>query len=96
MLIRHPEHFYVSRKGARDTVFLREAYEQIHIPGQRQRHELKEKHPLVILKEKYFSLMEVKRVPATQQRSDSLPLQEPVSLEEGDLSSQECASSMSE
>lgn len=75
LLVRHPEHFYVSRKGARDTVFLRDAYEGIHEPGQRQRYILKVTHPLVTIKEKFLSLMEVKRVPATQQsvtRSDVL------------------------
>jgi hypothetical protein len=50
---------------------------------------------LVILKEKYFSLMEVKRVPATQQSTDPVPLQESISQGEGDLSPQESASSMS-
>lgn len=95
VLIRHPEHFYVSRKGARDTVFLREAYEGIHAPGQRQRHVLKGKHPLVNLKEKYFSLMEVKRVLATQQSTDPVPVQESTPEEEGELSLQESASIMS-
>lgn len=75
LLIRHPEHFYVSRKGARDTVFLREAYEGIHVPGQRQQYLLKDKHPLVDLKEKYFSLMEVKPVPS-RQSTDSVPIEE--------------------
>jgi hypothetical protein len=43
MLIRHPKCFYVSLKGVRDSVFLREAYED---------SELKEKDPLVLLKER--------------------------------------------
>lgn len=82
LLIRHPEHFYVSRKGARDTVFLRDAYVGVHAPGQRQQYLLKEKHPLVDLKEKYYSLMEKKRVyipPNTADSdsdSDSVPFQE--------------------
>ncbi|KAG0568144.1 hypothetical protein KC19_7G189700 [Ceratodon purpureus] len=48
MLIRHPEYFYVSLKGTRDSVFLREAYEN---------SELKEKDPLVLLKERMAELV---------------------------------------
>lgn len=48
MLIRHPECFYVSIKGVRDSVFLREAYED---------SELKEKDPLVLLKERMAALV---------------------------------------
>ncbi|KAG0602738.1 hypothetical protein M758_10G037700 [Ceratodon purpureus] len=48
MLIRHPEYFYVSLKGVRDSVFLREAYEDT---------ELKEKDPLVLLKERMADLV---------------------------------------
>lgn len=61
MLLRHPEYFYVSRKGARETVFLRDAYEGIHRPGQRQERFLRDKHPLVLVKEKFAALMQVKR-----------------------------------
>lgn len=48
MLIRHPEYFYVSLKGTRDSVFLREAY---------QDSELKEKDVLVLLKERLLELV---------------------------------------
>ena len=48
MLIRHPEYFYVSLKGSRDSVFLREAYEN---------SELKQKDPLVLLKERMSELV---------------------------------------
>jgi hypothetical protein len=48
MLIRHPEYFYVSLKGTRDSVFLREAYDNT---------ELKEKDPLVLLKERMAELV---------------------------------------
>jgi hypothetical protein len=67
MLLRHPEYFYVSRKGARETVFLRDAFEGIHRPGQRQECFLRDKHPLVLVKEKFAALMQVKRhiAPAT-------------------------------
>lgn len=47
-LIRHPEYFYVSLKGLRDSVFLREAYEA---------SELKVKDPLVLLKERMAALV---------------------------------------
>ena len=48
LLIRHPEYFYVSLKGVRDSVFLREAYEN---------SELKEKDPLVLLRERMADLV---------------------------------------
>ncbi|KAI5069736.1 hypothetical protein GOP47_0016037 [Adiantum capillus-veneris] len=48
MLVRHPELFYVSRKGDRDSVFLREAY---------RGSELIQKEPLVVLKEKLNMLL---------------------------------------
>ncbi len=48
LLIRHPEVFYVSLKGVRDSVFLREAYNG---------SELKEKDPLVLLKERMAELV---------------------------------------
>lgn len=48
MLVRHPELFYVSRKGDRDCVFLREAYKG---------GELIDKEPLVLLKEKLGMLI---------------------------------------
>lgn len=50
MLIRHPEMFYVSFKGDRDSVFLREAYNG---------SELIEKDPLVLAKERLGELVEL-------------------------------------
>ncbi|KAJ0986199.1 hypothetical protein J5N97_004555 [Dioscorea zingiberensis] len=52
MLIRHPDMFYVSLKGERDSVFLREAYRD---------SQLVEKNKLLILKEKLRSLVAVPR-----------------------------------
>lgn len=96
LLIRHPEHFYVSRKGDRDTVFLREAFEGIHVPGRRQQYLLKDKHPLVDLKEKFLFLMDVKRAPSTPQSAGSVPLQESLTFQESnEPSPQEIASSIS-
>lgn len=48
MLIRHPELFYVSLKGARDCVFLREAYNG---------SELIDKDPLFLLKERLADMV---------------------------------------
>ncbi|RAL50673.1 hypothetical protein DM860_015820 [Cuscuta australis] len=52
MLIRHPNMFYVSLKGSRDSVFLREAYHN---------SELIEKDRLLLIKEKMRSLVSVER-----------------------------------
>lgn len=52
MLIRHPDMFYVSLKGDRDSVFLREAYQDSH---------LIEKNRLLLIKEKLRSLLSVTR-----------------------------------
>ncbi|KAJ6955515.1 protein WHAT'S THIS FACTOR 1 [Populus alba x Populus x berolinensis] len=54
MLIRHPDLFYVSLKGDRDSVFLREAYCDSH---------LVEKDRLLLIKEKLRSLVMVPRFP---------------------------------
>ncbi|KAF3785030.1 ROOT PRIMORDIUM DEFECTIVE 1 protein [Nymphaea thermarum] len=54
MLIRHPDMFYVSLKGDRDSVFLREAYHG---------SQLKEKDRLLIIKEKLRVLVAVPRFP---------------------------------
>ncbi|KAF9687905.1 hypothetical protein SADUNF_Sadunf02G0141800 [Salix dunnii] len=54
MLIRHPDLFYVSLKGDRDSVFLREAYCDSH---------LVEKDRLLLIKEKLRSLVTVPRFP---------------------------------
>ncbi|CAN4111474.1 unnamed protein product [Withania somnifera] len=48
MLIRHPDMFYVSLKGDRDSVFLHEAYQDSH---------LIEKKRLLLIKEKLRSLV---------------------------------------
>ncbi|XP_024403778.1 protein WHAT'S THIS FACTOR 1 homolog, chloroplastic isoform X3 [Physcomitrium patens] len=69
MLIRHPEHFYVSRKGSRDTVFLRRAFQEIHIRGQRKEYCLIDKHPLVLVKEKFAALMGVDCVASSTRKS---------------------------
>ncbi|KAL6848912.1 hypothetical protein ACP4OV_021495 [Aristida adscensionis] len=54
MLIRHPDMFYVSFKGDRDSVFLREAYKD---------SQLVEKNKLVLLKEKMRALVAIPRFP---------------------------------
>ncbi|KAK7309359.1 hypothetical protein RJT34_06015 [Clitoria ternatea] len=54
MLIRHPDMFYVSLKGDRDSVFLREAYRDSH---------LLEKDPMLLIKEKFRALVDVPRFP---------------------------------
>uniref|UniRef100_A0ACD5TDK4 Uncharacterized protein n=1 Tax=Avena sativa TaxID=4498 RepID=A0ACD5TDK4_AVESA len=54
MIIRHPDMFYVSLKGDRDSVFLREAYKN---------SQLIEKSHLVLLKEKMRALVMVPRFP---------------------------------
>ncbi|KAL2319982.1 hypothetical protein Fmac_028951 [Flemingia macrophylla] len=52
MLIRHPDMFYVSLKGDRDSVFLREGYRD---------SQLVEKDRLLLIKEKLRSLVNVPR-----------------------------------
>lgn len=52
MLIRHPDMFYVSLKGERDSVFLREAYSD---------SQLIEKDRLLVVKEKLRALVSVPR-----------------------------------
>lgn len=54
MLIRHPDMFYVSLKGDRDSAFLREAYRD---------SQLIEKDRLLLLKEKMRALVGVPRFP---------------------------------
>lgn len=61
MLIRHPDYFYVSRKGSRDTVFLRGAFKKIDVGGNRKEYALIDKHPLVLVKEKFAALVGVER-----------------------------------
>ncbi|XAR62979.1 hypothetical protein NMG60_11022749 [Bertholletia excelsa] len=63
MLIRHPDMFYVSLKGDRDSVFLREAYRDGH---------LMEKDQLLLIKEKLRSLVVVPRFPrSTASKTDA-------------------------
>lgn len=74
MLIRHPDMFYVSLKGERDSVFLREAY---------RGSQLVEKHRLLLLKEKMRVLVDVPRF----SRAPGMKIAEQESnaaLEEGD------------
>ncbi|MBA0548762.1 hypothetical protein Golob_019840, partial [Gossypium lobatum] len=54
MIIRHPDMFYVSLKGDRDSVFLREAYRD---------SQLIDKDPLLLIKEKFRSLVVIPRFP---------------------------------
>ncbi|KAM1799962.1 hypothetical protein ACFX12_033829 [Malus domestica] len=54
MLIRHPDMFYVSLKGDRDSVFLREAYRD---------SQLIDKDRLLIIKEKLRSIISVPQFP---------------------------------
>lgn len=54
MLIRHPDMFYVSLKGDRDSVFLREAYRD---------SQLIDKDRLLVIKEKFRALVSVPRFP---------------------------------
>ncbi|CAK8569183.1 unnamed protein product [Lathyrus sativus] len=54
MLIRHPDMFYISLKGDRDSVFLREAYRD---------SQLVYKDRLLLLKEKLRSLVDIPRFP---------------------------------
>ncbi|KAL0397989.1 UNVERIFIED_CONTAM: protein WHAT'S THIS FACTOR 1, chloroplastic [Sesamum calycinum] len=54
MLIRHPDMFYVSLKGDRDSVFLREAYRD---------SQLIEKDRMLLIKEKLRALVNVPRFP---------------------------------
>ncbi|CAL9083374.1 unnamed protein product [Musa textilis] len=62
MLIRHPDMFYVSLKGDRDSVFLREAY---------RGSQLMEKDRMLLLKEKLRALVTVPRFPGRgAQKSD--------------------------
>ncbi|XP_024383654.1 protein WHAT'S THIS FACTOR 1 homolog, chloroplastic [Physcomitrium patens] len=53
LLVRHPEYFYVSLKGNSNTVFLHEAYKN---------SELKEKDPLVSLRERMLDLVSIGRL----------------------------------
>lgn len=63
MLIRHPDMFYISLKGDRDSVFLREAYCD---------SQLIEKDKMLLIKEKFRALVNVPRFPRRNaSRTDS-------------------------
>nr|XP_043633391.1 protein WHAT'S THIS FACTOR 1 homolog, chloroplastic [Erigeron canadensis] len=62
MLIRHPDMFYVSLKGDRDSVFLRDAYRD---------SQLVDKNRLLIIKEKLRALVSVQRFRGRAIKSDS-------------------------
>ncbi|KAL1535976.1 pseudoprotein wtf element Wtf1 [Salvia divinorum] len=63
MLIRHPDMFYISLKGDRDSVFLREAYRD---------SVLLEKDKMLLIKEKLRALVNVPRFPKRNvRRTDS-------------------------
>lgn len=59
MLIRHPDMFYVSLKGARDSVFLREAYRGSY---------LVDKNKLLLVKEKMRALVDIPQFPKRRTR----------------------------
>lgn len=61
MLIRHPDMFYVSLKGDRDSVFLRDAYRD---------SQLVDKNRLLIIKEKLRALVSVPRFRGRVVKSD--------------------------
>ncbi|XP_071691069.1 protein WHAT'S THIS FACTOR 1 homolog, chloroplastic [Rutidosis leptorrhynchoides] len=62
MLIRHPDMFYVSLKGDRDSVFLRDAYHD---------SQLVDKNKLLLIKEKLRALVSVPRFRGRAVRTDS-------------------------
>lgn len=62
MLIRHPDMFYVSLKGDRDSVFMRESYRDSH---------LIDKDQLLIIKEKMRALVTVPRFSRCLPKTDS-------------------------
>ncbi|KAK1365457.1 PORR domain-containing protein [Heracleum sosnowskyi] len=82
MLIRHPDMFYVSLKGDRDSVFLRDAYRDSH---------LVEKNKLLLIKEKLRSLVAVPRVrgsvkPDTHEDQESNETEDGSGMEDEDWS----------
>lgn len=62
MLIRHPDMFYVSLKGDRDSVFLRDAYRD---------SQLVDKNRLLLIKEKLRALVDVPRFRGRVVKTDS-------------------------
>lgn len=77
MLIRHPEMFYVSLKGDRDSVFLRDAY---------QDSELIEKDPLIIAKERLQALVSIGRF---QRRTRTIGEVQEAGEEDGNFSEED-------
>ncbi|KAK8488365.1 hypothetical protein V6N11_072799 [Hibiscus sabdariffa] len=82
MIIRHPDMFYVSLKGDRDSVFLREAYRD---------SQLIDKDPLLLIKEKFRSLVAIPRFPKRgslkkdDDGNDETDILEEASDEEGEV-----------
>ncbi|KAI3444433.1 hypothetical protein Pfo_001098 [Paulownia fortunei] len=74
MLIRHPDMFYVSLKGDRDSVFLREAYHD---------SQLIEKDRMLLIKEKFRALVNVPRFPRRNAPSTDLDEAEGTEPEDG-------------
>ncbi|KAJ0052163.1 hypothetical protein Pint_00569 [Pistacia integerrima] len=76
MLIRHPDLFYVSLKGDRDSVFLREGYRD---------SQLIDKDRLLVIKEKFRALVSVPRFPRRNApRTDDGSADEPEDRSEED------------
>ncbi|XP_010913903.1 protein WHAT'S THIS FACTOR 1 homolog, chloroplastic [Elaeis guineensis] len=80
MLIRHPDMFYVSLKGDRDSVFLREAYRD---------SQLIEKDRLLLLKEKMRALVAIPRFPGRGARKSEVAGKDNVVVEGGGEESDE-------
>ncbi|KAJ0499824.1 putative plant organelle RNA recognition domain, protein WHAT'S THIS FACTOR 1 [Helianthus annuus] len=77
MLIRHPDMFYVSLKGDRDSVFLRDAYRD---------SQLVDKNRLLLIKEKLRALVAVPRFRGRVVKTDSDDREEEEEEEEEDWS----------
>lgn len=75
MLIRHPDMFYISLKGDRDSVFLREAYHE---------SQLIEKDRLLLIKEKLRSLVAVPRFSRRTPNTTDTDQAEPEGSEDDD------------
>lgn len=83
MLIRHPDMFYVSLKGDRDSVFLREAYHD---------SQLIDKDRLLLLKEKLRALVAVPRFPRRGARKTEVAGEDNGAVEGGGEESEEPSS----
>lgn len=73
MIIRHPDMFYVSLKGERDSVFLREAYRD---------SQLIDKDRLLIIKEQFRALVAVARPRGGMRQTDTVGDEETARSEE--------------